>query len=299
MKESKNYIIGGRNFDFAARTFIMGVVNVTPDSFSDGGKYFSTDSAVEHALQMIEDGADIVDVGGESTRPRDQHTKTDPWPISAEEELRRVAPVIEKIHHHKKDAVISIDTFKAIVADSALTAGATMVNDISGFHFDPDLSHVVAKHRATVVLMHTRGTPLTMQDHPEYGDLIEEIKKYLSESVQIARDAGVVQIILDPGIGFGKTVEHNLKILAMLSEFHVLCYPILVGPSRKSFIGRLTGAPIEKREAGTAAAVACAILNGANIVRVHDVKYMKDVCVISDAIRTTMGKEWNSFISVS
>lgn len=272
----KEYTLGLKTYDLYSRTHIMGVLNVTPDSFSDGGKFFDLDKAVRHGLEMVEHGADFLDVGGESTRPGSER-------ISVEEELRRVVPVIERLAK-SVDVPISIDTYKSEVAGRALDAGAVIVNDISGLHFDSMMVEVVVQKRASVILMHIKGTPLTMQNNPTYNDVIEEICSYLHEGIQRAEDRRIEQIIVDPGIGFGKTVEHNLTILKNLKEFQRFGYPVLVGPSRKSFIGKILDLPIEERREGTAAAVAVAIMNRANIVRVHDVKEMKRVATMVDAI---------------
>ncbi len=276
------FTIGKKRFDFSRRTFIMGILNVTPDSFSDGGKYLDPDRAADHALQMIEDGADIVDVGGESTRPKGVYGEGADM-VSAEEEMRRVIPVIEMISK-KSDVPISIDTYKSDVADAALRAGAVIVNDISGLKFDSCMAETTARHRATLVAMHIKGTPKTMQQHPVYENLLQEIKDYLSESIAAARAAGIEQIIIDPGIGFGKTTEHNLTLLRSLHALKELGCPILIGPSRKGFIGNVLELPADQRLEGTAAAVAVSIVNGANIVRVHDVKEMKRVALVADAI---------------
>jgi dihydropteroate synthase len=267
-------------FDFSKRTYIMGILNVTPDSFSDGGLYFDKKRAVEHAIRMEEEGADIIDIGGESTRPG-----SDPVPVK--EEIRRVVPVIEELSKKIK-VPISIDTYKADVARAALSAGASMVNDISGLRFDPEMSLTVARYNVPVVIMHIKGTPKNMQENPTYTALIPEIMDYLREGIEIARKAGISEdkIIIDPGIGFGKTVEHNLEIINRLNEFAGFEKPILLGPSRKSFIGRMLGdLPVTERLEGTAAAVAIGIFNGANIVRVHDVKAMVRVARIADAIK--------------
>ncbi|MBI5026693.1 MAG: dihydropteroate synthase [Nitrospirae bacterium] len=266
-------------FDFTKKTYIMGVLNVTPDSFSDGGLYLNKERAVEHALRLVEEGADIIDVGGESTRPG-----SDPVPL--EEELRRVLPVIESIAK-KVNVPISIDTYKASVARAAISSGASIVNDISGLRFDPDMPGVIAKAGVPVVIMHIKGTPRDMQLNPSYDALIPEIMDYFNYSIKIAMNAGIPEdlIIIDPGIGFGKTVEHNLEIIKRLGEFSSIKKPILIGPSRKSFIGKVLGdLPVNERLEGTAAAVAIAILNGANIIRVHDVKAMARVAKVADAI---------------
>jgi Dihydropteroate synthase (EC 2.5.1.15) len=271
------YVFGTSRFEFGTRTFLMGILNVTPDSFSDGGRFFDQTDAVLHALQMVKDGADIIDVGGESTRPGSER-------IDSQTELARVLPVITKIRQ-RSTIPISVDTYKADVARAALDAGANIVNDISGLTFDDRMAEVVAEKRASVVLMHTKGDPKTMQDNPVYVDLIEEIFEYLSRSVERARRSGIEQIMIDPGIGFGKTLEQNLVIIDRLNEFRSLGVPVLIGVSRKSFIGKILGMPVESRLEGTAAAVAASIMKGADIVRVHDVKEMLRVSRVVDAIR--------------
>jgi dihydropteroate synthase len=278
------FSFSNRQFDFSSRTFIMGVLNVTPDSFSDGGKYLSVPVAVEHAFRMISEGADIIDIGGESSRPRDGSGS---WLVDAEEELKRILPVINQIHRADPSVVLSVDTTKSQVAEEALRAGVCIVNDISGFHRDPAMAEVTAKYKASAVLMHTQGTPDTMQKNPQYDDVIAEIKTYLHRSIEQGRSAGVQQIIIDPGIGFGKNLHHNLEILKRLAEFRELGYPVLIGPSRKSFVGTITGAAVDQRLAGTAAAVTAAILHGAHIVRVHDVGFMKQVCMVADTLTRT------------
>jgi dihydropteroate synthase len=264
------------SFDFSKRTFLMGILNVTPDSFSDGGKFNSTEDAVNYAIKMVYEGADIIDVGGESTRPGSTQ-------ISVDEELKRVLPVIEQLVK-QTNVLISIDTYKSDVAELALNAGAQIVNDISGLHFDPKMASVVAKLNGSLVVMHIKGTPRTMQANPEYNNLITEVKSYLEKSVNLAVSGGVKQIIVDPGIGFGKTVEHNLEIIKQLHVFSDLGYPIMTGPSRKSFIGKILNVDVDDRLEGTAAAVAACVMNGASIVRVHDVRAMKRVVGLIDAI---------------
>jgi dihydropteroate synthase len=258
----------------------MGILNVTPDSFSDGGCFFDPASAVHRGIRMAEDGADIIDIGGESTRPGAA-------PITIEEELRRTIPVIE-ILSKKIRIPISIDTYKAEVAKSALDAGAEIVNDISGLRYDPGMPKVVAEYKAPVVIMHMKGTPKDMQKAPVYDALIPEIMDYLREGIRIAMEAGIPEdkIIVDPGIGFGKCFEHNLDIIHNLCEFALLEKPLLVGPSRKAFVGMILGdvSPGERFE-GTAAAVAISIFNGAHIIRVHDVKEMAKVAKVADAIK--------------
>lgn len=265
--------------DLSRKTHIMGILNITPDSFSDGGENFDSARAVDRALRMVDEGADIIDVGGESTRPGSD-------PVSLEEELRRTIPVIRAISG-KVTVPISIDTYKASVAREALDSGASIVNDISGLRFDPEMPEVVAAYKVPVVVMHIKGSPKNMQVNPVYDSLIPEIIGYFRECIDIARQAGIPEdmIILDPGIGFGKTFDHNLQILHRLKEFCVLGRPLLVGPSRKAFIGRvLNSAPPSERLEGTAAAVTAAILNGAHIIRVHDVKEMARVARVADAI---------------
>jgi dihydropteroate synthase len=258
----------------------MGILNVTPDSFSDGGTYLRKDAAVERALEMERDGADIIDVGGESTRPGAER-------LLEKEEIQRVVPVIKEIAKRVR-VPVSIDTYKAAVAEAAVSAGASMINDISGLRFDPRMSSVAASREIPVVIMHIKGTPENMQKNPVYKALIPEIMDYLREGIEIAMQAGIPEnrIILDPGIGFGKTVEHNLEIIKRLQEFEGLEKPVLLGHSRKSFIGRLyDDLPVTDRLEGTAAAAAIGIFNGANIIRVHDVKEMVRVARIADAIR--------------
>lgn len=270
-------------FDFFQRTYVMGILNVTPDSFSDGGKYLNKDHAVKQALRMQEDGADIIDIGGESTRPGAEK-------ISVKEEIGRVVPVIEALANKIK-IPISIDTYKSEVAEAALMAGASIVNDISSLRFDKKMPEVAARHNVPVIIMHIKGTPKNMQKNPAYVALIPEITDYLREGIRIARNAGIAddRIIIDPGIGFGKTVEHNLEIINRLNEFTGLEKPILLGPSRKAFIGKILGGlPVTERLEGTAAAVAIGIFNGANIVRVHDVREMVKVARLADAIKKSL-----------
>ncbi len=269
---------GDQTLDLSTRTFIMGVLNTTPDSFSDGGRYNSIDSAVERAVQMQQEGADIIDIGGESTRPGAE-------PLSADEELDRVLPVIKKCRA-LLNIPISIDTYKAKVAEVALQAGAVIVNDISGCRFDPQMPEIVQKYNAGLVIMHIKGEPRNMQVNPHYDDLISEIRNFFQKSIKLAQAAGVTeeQIVLDPGIGFGKRLKDNFQIIRELRIFSRLERPILVGPSRKSFIGRVLDLPPEDRLEGTLASVAASILNGAHIVRVHDIKETIRAAVIADAI---------------
>jgi len=254
----------------------MGVVNVTPNSFSDGGLFLSPEAAVRQALLLIEQGADILDIGAESTRPGSA-------PISAASELERLLPIIESIAL-KTEVPISVDTYKARVADEALKAGAVIVNDISGFHFDKAMPEVCARHKAGVILMHIKGTPGDMQLDPIYGDLLGEIIAYLKEGLQRAEATGVERerILLDPGIGFGKTFDDNYRLIRGLRKLAALGFPVIVGPSRKGFTGQFSGLPPHKRQFATAAAVSLSILNGASVVRVHDVAEMKEVAAIVD-----------------
>ena len=264
----------------------MGVLNVTPDSFSDGGRFLDPSAAVARGERMAADGADLIDVGGESTRPFSD-------PVSAEEEIRRVVPVVAELAR-RVDVPISIDTTKAEVARRALAAGAAMVNDISGLELDPDLARVAAEFEAPLVLMHMRGEPRTMQVDPRYEDLVGEIRDHLLRAVERAERMGVERsrLVVDPGLGFGKTAAHNLELIRRLPELAVLDLPLLVGPSRKSFIRRLVKPP-EVRDipadlpvvaTGTQAAVAAAVLNGAHIVRVHDVAAAVATVKVIDAI---------------
>jgi dihydropteroate synthase len=260
------------------RIHLMGVVNVTPDSFSDGGMFLDSDRAISHGIVLCSEGADIIDVGGESTRPGAQ-------PVPVDEELRRVIPVIEGLAA-KIDTPISIDTYKSGVAERAIEAGAKMINDISGLHFDPKLAEVAAKHDVPVVLMHIRGNPQVMQLNVQYDCLLTEIMEYLEEGIEIAEAAGIhpEQIIIDPGIGFGKSVEDNLRIIRHLTELKSLGKPILLGVSRKTFIGKVLKAAVDQREEGTLASLSAAVMNGANILRVHDVGPAKKAAQMVDAI---------------
>lgn len=261
----------------------MGILNVTPDSFSDGGKFNSADKSIAHVLSMINAGADIIDVGGESTRPRGLYGDG-AKKISADEELSRVVPVIQKIRS-LSDIPISIDTYKSAVAQEALQSGASIVNDISGLTFDPEVAVITAKYNAALVVMHIQGTPETMQDNPSYRDVVREVTVSLQASVAVGKSAGVEKIIVDPGIGFGKNLEHNLTLIKNLSALKTIGCPIMIGTSRKGFIGSILDLPVNDRLEGSAASVAVAIMNGANIIRVHDVKEMKRVSRVVDAIQ--------------
>jgi dihydropteroate synthase len=257
----------------------MGVVNVTPDSFSDGGLFSTRDTAIAHALELVAAGADILDIGGESTRPGAPA-------VTAAEEMDRVLPVIEALHS-RVDVPISIDTTKSLVAEEALSRGATMVNDISGLTFDPSIGAVTARHDAALCVMHIQGTPRTMQDAPTYGDVSTEVIEFLNRAVQRAVDAGVRRecICVDPGIGFGKTLEHNLTLINDLGHIAVgTDRPVLAGVSRKSFLGALTGKQVQDRLYGTIAAVAVSVIRGAHIIRVHDVAEASDAVKVADAL---------------
>lgn len=269
----------GNILDLGLRTHIMGILNVTPDSFSDGGRYADTERALAHAREMTAAGADIIDIGGESTRPGAQ-------PLSEDEELSRIIPVIERLSAELA-VPISVDTYKSGVAKKALDAGASIVNDISGLRFSPDMARVAADCGATVIIMHIKGTPRDMQQNPVYDDVIGEIMAYLETGIELAAKGGVdpEKILLDPGIGFGKTLEHNLAILNRLDEFRGLGKPIVLGTSRKKFIGTVLDVPVpEQRIDGTAATVALGIERGASVVRVHDVARMAQVARMTDAI---------------
>lgn len=282
-------------FHWGKKTYIMAILNLTPDSFSGDGLFGDVDRAVAQAREFVSQGADIIDVGGESTRPGSE-------PLPADEEMRRVLPTIERLVG-KIGVPISIDTYKAEVAEQALSAGASMVNDVWGLRMDPEMAALVAKRRVPVIIMHNRSRPKDAVQTErlggrylgvEYGDLMADIIRELRESIGLALEAGVdrAQIIVDPGIGFGKTVEQNLELLCNLAELKVLGCPVLVGPSRKSFIGYTLDLPLEERLEGTAAAVAIAIARGADIVRVHDVKEMARVARMIDAVvrrETTSG----------
>ena len=265
------------------RTLLMGVLNVTPDSFSDGGLFFDKEKAIAHGIRMVEEGADIIDIGGESTRPGSK-------PIDLEEELRRIIPVIESLSK-KVEVPISIDTYKSAVAQRAIEAGAEIINDISGLRFDPNLAQVAARENTPLVLMHIRGTPETMQKDIYYESLFSEILHYLKGSIQMAESAGVdpQQIIVDPGIGFGKTAEDNLLLIKNLFEFRTLGKPILLGTSRKSFIGKILNEAAGGRMEGTLSSTAIGVLNGAHLIRSHDVLQAKKAITVADAIRLAGG----------
>jgi len=269
----------GRSLDCAAATLVMGILNVTPDSFSDGGRFFERKEAIAHGERMASEGADIIDVGGESTRPGSE-------PVSAQEEKRRVLPVIEALVH-QTDVPVSIDTQKAEVAEAALDAGAAMVNDVSALRTDPAMAALLAERRVPLCLMHMQGRPKTMQQRPTYAEVVTDIMEWLSGRLQYATEAGIDagRTIIDPGFGFGKTLQHNLELLRRLHEFHALGRPVLVGTSRKSMLGAILGPDPELRLNGTLATVACAVMAGCHIVRVHDVRPAKQVIAVCEAIR--------------
>lgn len=265
--------------DFARRTAVMAVLNVTPDSFFDGGRHFDTGQAIADGLAMVEAGADILDIGGESSRPGAE-------PVSQSDELARVIPVIEGLRRRCAKP-ISIDTYKAPVARAALDAGADIVNDISALRFDPAMVRLLAGEKVPVVLMHMQGTPRTMQADPQYADVVREVRDFLAEQLYDAMDAGVEaeSIVLDPGIGFGKSVGHNIQLLRGLSMLAALGQPLLVGVSRKTFIGKILGAEPDQRLEGSLAGAVAAVLGGANIVRVHDVAATCRAVRVADALR--------------
>ena len=269
----------GLDLSIGPRALLMGILNITPDSFSDGGLFLKTDEAIRRAEALAEEGADLLDIGGESSRPGAD-------PVPAEEEIRRVIPVIERLAK-RLTIPISIDTVKADVARRALAAGARIVNDISALRFDPEMTSLVAREGVPVVLMHMLGTPKIMQAHPVYADVVLEIRDFFETRIQWAERSGISRdrIVLDPGIGFGKTTGHNLEILSRLGEFVTIGQPLLIGPSRKSFIGQVLGLPVEERGEGTAAAVAIGVLNGASIIRVHDVKAIGRVVRMVEAMK--------------
>ena len=261
------------------RTHIMGILNVTPDSFSDGGQYLELNKAIEHGLGMANDGADIIDVGGESTRPYSKK-------ISTNEEIDRVIPIIEALHK-ELTIPISIDTYKSEVAQESLNAGASMINDISALRFDPHMASIASNAKVPLILMHMKGTPDNMQENPTYDDLISEIIEFLKDAIKRSITAGIKEdlIIVDPGIGFGKTFDDNLKIIKDLFRFGSLHRPILLGTSNKSFIGHILDKEVHERDIGTMATIATGVMNGAHIVRVHNVKKAVETVKITDSIK--------------
>jgi len=255
----------------------MGIVNVTPDSFSDGGKYFSLDDAVNHALKLIDEGADIIDIGGESTRPGSD-------PVSLEEELRRTIPVIKNIHQQRKDVIISIDTTKSEVAKQALDSGAQIINDISGLTFDEKMIDIAKEYNSGVVIMHIKGNPKTMQENPEYRDVVKDVYDFLLVQIIKAKQNGIDKIIVDPGIGFGKRVEDNFSLIKNLDYFQSLGYPVMIGLSKKSFIGKTLNLDYDQREIGTIILETISVIKSARIIRTHNVKYCNQLVKLASHI---------------
>jgi dihydropteroate synthase len=280
----------GRRFLLGPRTWLMGVINVTPDSFSDGGRYFEAERAIERGLELAAQGADIIDIGGESTRPGS-------LPVPEDEEMRRVVPVIEALKR-RTEALLSVDTTKASVARAALDAGADIVNDTSALRADADMAGVVARAGAGLVLMHMKGTPLTMQQDPRYDDVLAEIRDFLAERIQAAGAAGIARerIVVDPGIGFGKTYEDNLLLLRRQELFGELERPLLLGFSRKAFLGRILHLPPGERLEGTIAAAVVSVARGAHILRVHDVAEVARAVRTAEAILGAAGTGQESHV---
>ncbi|MFO1095120.1 MAG: dihydropteroate synthase [Planctomycetaceae bacterium] len=276
--------IGSAEITTGARPLLMGIVNTTPDSFSDGGQWHDRGRAVEQALRLAEDGADLLDVGGESTRPGAE-------PVSLEEELRRTIPVVSDVRRRCKTP-ISIDTYKSEVAQQALDAGATIVNDISGLRFDPRMVDVCSRHDCGIICMHIQGTPQTMQAAPHYDDVVGDLVGYFRERLRVLADAGVnpQRVVLDPGIGFGKTAEHNLEILSHVAEFRSLGRPVLIGHSRKGFLKKILGRPVDERLSGTIGVAIAAAMQHADILRVHDVAAVRDALVAWQAVADRIGQ---------
>ena len=276
----KEYIlqVNGKKHTLGQRTWIMGVINVTPDSFSDGGLYFEEERAVERGMELEAEGADIIDVGGESTKPGSE-------PIAAEQELKRIIPVISALRK-RTSSLISVDTTKSEVAQAALDEGADIINDISSFRFDSKMLPLAAQKQVPVVLMHMKGIPKTMQDNPRYEDVVLEVKAFFKEKIQAAQEHGInkEKIIIDPGIGFGKGLKDNLVLINRLQTFEELGCPLLVGVSRKSFIGKILNSPAAERLEGTIASALLSIINGAHILRVHDVAAVKRAVLVAEAI---------------
>jgi len=279
IKKKKILKIADREFDLNSEVLVMGVLNVTPDSFYDGGYYFEKSKAYRRIDEIVRQGAQIIDIGGMSTRPGSQ-------PVNLSDEIDRTAPVVEHISKNY-DILVSIDTYRSEVAKRAVDAGAHIINDISGLTFDDNMAKVAAESKSSVIIMHMKGTPKNMQENPEYEDVVDEIYDYLYDKAYKAMEAGIGEdkIIVDPGIGFGKKLEHNLMILDKLSEFKSLGHPGLVGSSRKSFIGKILDLPVEERLEGSLAAAVCSVLNGADILRVHDVKETVRAVKIAKSIK--------------
>jgi dihydropteroate synthase len=280
--DSRRWLIRNGEIRFGRLPLLMGILNVTPDSFSDGGEYTTVESAVAHGLKLIEDGADILDIGGESTRPNSE-------PVSETEELRRVVPVIQELSRQSATS-ISIDTTKATVARAALEAGAAIVNDISGLTFDSAIIEVCRTMNAGVVCMHIQGTPQTMQINPQYDDVVSDIQGWLTERTNALKSAGIdaERIVLDPGIGFGKTPEHNIALLSNVAALQSLGYPVLIGHSRKRFIGKLLGRKVDERNFGTVGISIALAQQHVEILRIHDVRAVRDSLLAWDAVASRL-----------
>ena len=261
-----------------SKTLVMGVLNLTPDSFSDGGLFTTKEKALDHCLKMINEGADLIDVGGESTRPGSD-------PLSINEELDRTIPIIEKIRSYT-DCTISIDSYKSEVVEAALNVGANIVNDISGLTFDHNMAELISQKNAPIIMMHINGKPKIMQENPRYDNLLKDILDFFSRQLELAQLAGIdsSKIILDPGLGFGKKVEHNFELIRKLPQICAMGFPVLVGPSRKSFIGEALNLPINDRIEGTMASITASVINGARIVRVHDIQKTRRTVTITEKI---------------
>ncbi|MGZ4788678.1 MAG: dihydropteroate synthase [Terriglobales bacterium] len=294
MRAHYHWQIAGRTLELGVRTLVMGVVNVTPDSFSDAGQFFDRGDAVNRALQLLDEGADILDIGGESTRPgagvrvTDKTLKSHKPSVSAEEEVARVVPVIAEVRMLRPSAIISVDTYKSFVAKVAVETGCAIVNDVSGLQWDPDMASTCADLDCGVVLMHMRGLPETWRTLPKLEDPVTLVKHELGLAATNAQEAGIARerVVLDPGFGFGKSFEENYPLLAHLDELNCLGFPILAGTSRKSFVGRAMGgeAPVAERLSGSLAAMVISIMKGAHIVRVHDVKESVEAARLVDAV---------------
>jgi dihydropteroate synthase len=290
MRPQFTWRLRSRTLELGPRTLIMGVLNITPDSFSDGGRFFEPGAAIEHGLELLDEGADILDIGGESTRPGAMAAAGQPA-VSAEEELRRVLPVIEELLRRRPEAIVSIDTYKAQVARTAVEAGAEIANDVSGLRWDAEMASTLAGQSCGVVLIHMRGRPAEWRTLPRLDDPVELVRRELREGAEAALAAGIARerIVLDPGFGFGKSFDENYPLLAHFRELHQLGFPLLAGVSRKSFIGRTlakngSDAPPQERLYGSLAAMTAAILGGAHLVRAHDVKPAVQAAKIADAI---------------
>lgn len=271
-----SYLLNGKELKFDTPR-IMGILNVTPDSFSDGGKYFDKKAALTHAINMIQQGADIIDVGGESTRPGSD-------PITIEEEINRTIPVIKEIKNHNKEILISIDTTKSEVAEEALKNGASIINDISGLTNDQNMFNVAARYDSAVIIMHIKGTPKTMQQNPYYENVVKEVYQFLADQSKKAFEHGIKKIIIDPGIGFGKRLEDNFELIKKLKEFNSIGYPIMIGLSRKSFIGKTLDLEVDQRDIPTVILEAVSVINSARIIRTHNVKYCSQMIKLVNKI---------------